>query len=436
MIKDKEHNEMIKIITKNVCPTMLAVTLAGLYSVIDGWFIGTLAGDVGLAAINFAWPITAIITSIGTGIGIGGSILFSCCIGKNEKKEAMLAYETTLSLLVLLGIVLFCILQLYPLFLSCVGAKGEVYKEASKYCQIIVYGCIFQVVGTGILPILRNINMQFQAMLSMSIGLVINIIIHYLTMMQYGLGIRGAAIGTVCAQFCVMIINSLILLKKSGLGIHFTYSKTLSKQILKNAITPFGISMAPSITLIFTNWQCIRYGGEAAVACYAVISYIMFPVQNVINSIGDGTQPLISFYYGADKKKELLQILKISKIILFVLGIIFTTTVIGASPLIGDAFGLSKEGLQYFSIGIKLSSLSFILVGFMKYRICYLNATMNTKQATIYTYLECIIINPIYLLVFPFVLNVEGIWMCSISTVVTMLLINYCIERADKSNKT
>ena len=54
---------------------MIAFTMSGMYSVVDGLFVGKAAGDTGLAAINIAWPIPAVITALGIGIGTGGSVL-------------------------------------------------------------------------------------------------------------------------------------------------------------------------------------------------------------------------------------------------------------------------------------------------------------------------------------------------------------------------
>ena len=71
---------------KYVIPSVLAFALSGVYAIVDGFFIGNSVGDIGLAAINIAYPITALIQSIGTGIGIGGSVELSVNIGKNDVK--------------------------------------------------------------------------------------------------------------------------------------------------------------------------------------------------------------------------------------------------------------------------------------------------------------------------------------------------------------
>ena len=94
-------------------------------------------------------------------------------------------------------------------------------------------------------------------------------------------------------------------------------------EILKIGISAFGLSLAPSIVLLFTNLQCLKYGGDAAVACYAVISYIVFPVQSMLMGIGDGTQPLMSFYSGAKKMEELRFVKKIASIAVVGMGAVF-----------------------------------------------------------------------------------------------------------------
>lgn len=62
---------MLKKVIKEAFPTVLAFTMSGMYSIVDGIFVGKAAGDTGLAAINIAWPIPALITALGIGIGTG-----------------------------------------------------------------------------------------------------------------------------------------------------------------------------------------------------------------------------------------------------------------------------------------------------------------------------------------------------------------------------
>ena len=53
-----------------VIPSVLAFALSGVYAIVDGFFVGNSIGDAGLAAINVAYPVTALLQALGTGIGM------------------------------------------------------------------------------------------------------------------------------------------------------------------------------------------------------------------------------------------------------------------------------------------------------------------------------------------------------------------------------
>ena len=71
-----------------IFPSMLSFLLTGIYSIVDGIFVGRAMGDPGLAAINIAWPLVALIISLGTGIGMGASVMVSLNNGAGDTKKA------------------------------------------------------------------------------------------------------------------------------------------------------------------------------------------------------------------------------------------------------------------------------------------------------------------------------------------------------------
>lgn len=427
---------MLKKILKDSLPTIVSLTLSGMYSVVDGIFIGRATGDTGLAAINIAWPITAVITALGSGIGAGGSVLISNYRGKQDLRESKKVGNNTLTLLILVGIGITAALLIgYPELLKVLGAQGEVYKEAQKYSEIIVKGSILQVLGTGMLPILRNMNMAISAMVSMTTGLLANIGVNYYLMFEKKMGIRGAAYGTVIAQGIVVCISMVLLCRQQKIG--FYLNKNISATTVKTGMTAFGMSIAPSVTLIFTNWQCLAYGGAQAVACYAVISYITFPVQYMLSGIGDGTQPLMSFYHGAGKKQEVEQIKRIAYVLAGIIGTTAAVLSIVLSPLIGGWFGLSSQSAGYFESGMKISAASFFLLGYVKFNTSYLNAVMQTRKAIFLTYAESFFVTPVLLYLLPIFAGIKGVWAALPVTAVCMLFIykQMHIEKYEKGTK-
>lgn len=431
---ERNKKSMFRRILKQALPTMIAFTMSGMYSVVDGLFVGKAAGDIGLAAINIAWPIPAVITALGVGIGTGGSVLYSNMMGKGDREGCRRMFNTTATLLVLAGILLslFLFLVKDPL-LQILGAEGEVLEEAQKYTGIIIAGGVLQVCGTGITPILRNMNLSFAAMISMVTGFAVNIGVNYYLMFPMGMGIRGAAWGTVTAQLVVLVISVAVLLKAYKEKARPALEGKLAAGICRSGVTAFGVSLAPTVALIFTNWQCLRYGGNAAVACYAVISYIVFPVQYLLTGIGDGVQPLLSYYNGAGKPAELAQVRKTARVGAGVLGVITMAAVFICTPHLARWFGLSDEAVVFFETGMRISALAFLVTGFVKFNLSYLNAVLKTKLAVILTFAESLIVSPAYLFLLPVAVGMSGIWISLPATAVTMLVIYGIINRKEMS---
>mgnify|MGYP001444847959 FL=1 len=415
---------LLRRIAQDCIPTVFSLLMSGLYGVMDGLFVGRAVGDTGLAAINIAWPIAAVITAVGIGIGSGGSVLYSNSNGKGEQERGEVVYHQTITLLFAAAMVLLIVLGFtYPAILSALGAKGDVYQKAVEYIKIIIFGAVFQVMGTGFIPMLRNRNLAFQAMVSMAAGMGVNGVLNYLLLFVVKIGIRGAAVGTIAAQFVVLVISSYLIYGRQKVHLKVVWQHKMIGEILKIGISAFGLSLAPSIVLLFTNLQCLKYGGDAAVACYAVISYIVFPVQSMLMGIGDGTQPLMSFYSGAKKMEELRFVKKIASIAVVGMGAVFFVIVILVSKYIPDVFGMQMDSQAYFGTGMAVSAVSFLFTGLAKFHISYLNATLQVKKAMQLIYGETIVVAPFLIFLLPYVFKINGIWLSLPGTQLIMLLI-------------
>ena len=88
-----------------VLPSLAAFALSGVYAVVDGFFVGNSIGDAGLAAINFAFPVTALLQAAGTGIGMGGAIRFAICGAQGDAEGERHYFSSALLLLLLCGAV-------------------------------------------------------------------------------------------------------------------------------------------------------------------------------------------------------------------------------------------------------------------------------------------------------------------------------------------
>ena len=185
----------------HVLPAMLAFLFSGLYTIVDGFFIGQNMGDVGLAAINIAFPLASVIQAVGTGIGMGAAVQIAICRGEGDLRRERRLLGNTIALLTVATLVLTAALMgLSRPILILFGAQGQVLTAGLSYIRIIGLGAIFQLLGTGLTPLIRNYGGNFTAMAAMIAGFMTNIILDALFVSAWGMGMAGAALATIIGQ--------------------------------------------------------------------------------------------------------------------------------------------------------------------------------------------------------------------------------------------
>ena len=286
---------------KFVIPSMIAFALSGVYAIVDGYFVGNAIGDAGLSAINIAYPIVAVQQAIGTGIGMGGAVYYSIYKAEGKLKKAESFIAVCWWLLVAASLVLTAAVYLSAhRLLLLLGAENMILNYAEEYIKVIALGTLLQILGTGLVPFMRNYGGAFWAMVAMSGGFITNIILDYLFVWVYEWGTEGAAGATIIGQGVTMTIAIIYALFKKSF-----FLKTTSKEICEACrsicrigLAPFALTLTPNISLMLINRFSASYGGEKSIATYACIAYIICIIYLILQGVGDGCQPLLSRCYG------------------------------------------------------------------------------------------------------------------------------------------
>ena len=383
-------------------PSVLSFTLSGIYSIVDGFFVGNSIGDMGLSAINIAYPIVAVIQASGTGIGMGGAIYYS--ISKAEQKDAQ-AKEFTAGALWLL-MISSIILTVSTFFLNSsllrlLGADGQLLSMGEEYIAVIAAGAALQVIGTGLVPFIRNHGGAFYAMVSMIAGFVTNIILDYVFVWILGQGVAGAAWATVIGQGVTMLTALVYLLRKKQFTLCISFSKTgkVWASIIKIGIAPFGLAMSPNISLMIINRFSAFYGGEKAIATYACIAYVICIIYLILQGVGDGSQPLLSRCYGERNWSELKFVRKSAYGFAFALSVAGCIVMYLTRGSLGALFGASHEVNREIAEIMPVFLISVPFVSVLRITTASFYATEKSAFSYILTFTE-----PLFMLVLMLVL--------------------------------
>ena len=395
-----------------VIPSVLAFALSGVYAIVDGFFIGNSIGDIGLSTINVAYPVVALMQAIGTGIGMGGAVVYSITGASGDQKKADLYAGGTGTFLLIASIVITALSYIFlDTVLALLGGEGDIFILGKKYLHIIIFGTVFQIFSTGVVPLIRNCNGSAFAMISMVPGFLTNILLDYLFVWVFQWGVTGAAAATVIGEGVTMAMGTVYLcMRKIPLfRFHIPGASSLFSRIVKIGLAPFGLTMTPNIALVLMNRRLILYGGEQAVACYACIAYALTIVYMFLQGVGDGSQPLMSKYYGAGEVKEFYGVRRMAYGLAEVLAIFSICVLFMGRFQIGLLFGASKAVLIETGNVISMFLVGVVFLAFTRITTSGFYASENNLFSYILVYAEPVLLF-VFLLVLPPIFGLQGVW--------------------------
>ena len=395
-------------------PSMLSQLLNSCFIIVDGFFIGRNLGDIGLAAINVAWPITAFIQAVSLGLGLGGAVRLSTALGRGDKEEAALARGNTLTALAAAGVAMSVGLWLAcPVILPLIGAKGELYAPALEYSRMICALALGQTINTGALPLLRGCHKTMQAMSFTVVGLLSNIFMDWLFIQAFQWGLAGAAVATGSAQILCALLAVPTLLAAQELPLRradFAPRWRMIRGIVQYGISPFGLSISTSVILLITNLQALHWGGTRGVAVYAVLSYVLGAVIPLVSGVGDGVQPLLSYARGAGEWGQLALLRRWGLSLAVGMAVLCSVlTWVGRSqlPLV---FGASPEATAEGAAAMWTLCIGYPFMAVVRFCSSYFCAVGDPVFSGILAYGEPLGTQPLMLLVLPLFLGLTGVW--------------------------
>ena len=331
------------LVLKVSVPFMFAQFVNVLYSIVDRIYVGNIpvTGADALAGVGVCAPIVTLLSSFGTLFGVGGSVLFSVRLGAGDEKGARKILANSFTMMILVAVVLTAAFLLTKdQLLNWFGASEVTFPYADTYMTIYTAGTVFALIAMGMNFFITAQGFPLLGMMTTLIGAVINIVLDPVFIFLFNLDVAGAAVATVIAQMssCAFVLGTLRRKKmRVPLGV-VRPDLSVGKQIVKIGFSPFLISATDSIIIIAMNAVLQYYGGaeygDTLVTAATIVQSYMLLITSPMLGITGGSQPLISFNYGADRPD------RIRKTFFWVLMLCFCFTAV--------MFLISRVMPQYF----------------------------------------------------------------------------------------
>ena len=381
MTTDLGKDKVPLLVLKLAVPSMIAQFVNVLYSTVDRMFIGNIKeiGNTALAGVGVCGPIVTLLTSFGTLIGLGGSILMAMRMGAGRKKQAENILAHSFLLLVLFSALLtFVFLLLKDRLLNWFGASAATFPYADSYMTIYTVGTFFALMAVGLNYFITCQGFPGVGMLTVIVGALTNILLDPVFIFGLHMNVAGAAVATVIAQFvsCAFAFRFLTGKKvpiKITLLRRKNFSPVILRRILALGISPFLILATDSVILIVLNTVLQTYGGaeegDLLITCATIVQSYMMLITGPMLGISSGTQAILSYNYGA---KSIARVRSAEKYILL-LCLSFTTVMFLVSRTIPEYFiriftkdpgqtDLCIWGIHIFTLMIVPLSFQYVFV--------------------------------------------------------------------------
>lgn len=360
-----ESETVGKLILKYSLPAIASSLVSSVYNIVDQIFVGNKIGELGNAATNVAFPLVMLVTTLAMTFGAGSSSSFSLYLGEREEKKARSVVGNGMSLMILGGVVIAVISEIFlsPL-LTAFGGRGQTLEYAVEYTRILALGFPLSVLGTGASMLIRADGSPKFAMISTVSGAVLNCILDPIFIFGLDMGMSGAALATIIGQFVsgVLIIAYFTRFKTFRLKPEdFIPKKRSVSQIFMLGVAAGANQLAVTAVQIAMNnvlgyyGDLSQYGRDIPLACVGIISKVSAVFNGVIFGISQSTQPILGYNYGArnydrvkDTFKRAVSIVTLVSLAAFLCFQIFPRQIIG---IFGEGDELYYEfALKYFHI--------------------------------------------------------------------------------------
>ncbi|MGC3994847.1 MAG: MATE family efflux transporter [Propionicimonas sp.] len=284
--------------------TTLSVGVYGIYALTNAWFVARGVGETALAAVNLVAPVLLLLGAVSTTVGVGGASLVSRSLGARRPQDAahaagnaFVVFWTTAVAVTVIGL-----WALDPL-LAILGATGDTLAYARPYATVIIAGAIF---STGFSALVRaEGRLRFSTLLWV-IPVLVQMTLDPLFIYGLGLGVTGAALGTVGGQMVSAGMAVWFFFLQRRRPYRITAADLRPRLGMIGALLGIGApsflaGLGATVLIVLINARLATntlVPAAVALAAFAVTARIQTFIAMPQTGITQGVQPVVGYNHG------------------------------------------------------------------------------------------------------------------------------------------
>ncbi len=370
-------------------PFLAANILQSLYGAVDLFVVGLFCSAESVAAVSTGTQVTQIVSSLISGLTLGSTILIGNFMGERDEESVKKTIGTTLTVFFFVAILITVLLLVFlePI-LHALRTPQESFSLTVEYVSICAAGCIFICGYNALSAILRGYGDSKRPMLFILIACILNIILDFLFVAVFSMGVAGTALATIISQ-AVSMICAIFYLKKRNFIFDFRLrsfkpSGRISLHLAKVGIPISFQELAVRISFLYITAVMNSIGVYSAAIVGIGAKYDVFAMLTA-TSLANALAAITAQNQGRGKLERARKSLWMS--LAFALVVAF-------------AFWLWAQLSPQSMIGVFTSDSAVIETGIPYFRSCsydyiavtlvfILNGYLNGRQKTFWTMVSC-----------------------------------------------
>lgn len=414
-IQLSEHFTYKKLI-KFTIPTIIMMIFTSIYGVVDGIFVSNFVGSDAFAAVNLIMPALMILGTVGFMFGTGGSALISKTIGEGDNKKANQYFSMLIYLLIIIGIIFtFAGIFLVEPVAKLLGANENMLAYCVTYGKTLICFLVPFMLQNSFQSFLIVAEKPTFGLIISIISGITNMVLDFLFMYVFKMGVLGAALATGISQTVGGIVPIIYFVRKNDSTLRLTKAKFEWKAFLKTCINGSSemlTNLSTSLVNMLFNMQLMKYAGSDGVVAYGIIMYVGFIFSGTYLGYSIGTAPIIGYHYGAGNTDELKSLLKRSLKLIFVTSLVMTALAEILAKMLASIFvSYNAELLEMTTNAIRLFAISYLISGFNIFSSSFFTALNNGVVSAVISFLRTLVFQVAMIFILPQIWGLNGIWL-------------------------
>lgn len=401
---------------KFAIPNVIMMITLSMYMIVDGMFISRFLGTTALSSANMIYPAICVEMAIAIMVATGGSAIIARELGEGKQKDAREHLSFLIVVEILIGLLIAIVGNVWiEEIVALLGASEVQFQDCVEYAQILFTFTPMFFLQTAFQTFLVTAGKPTLGLVVTLLAGVSNILLDYIFMGPFQMGIAGAAFATIIGYCIPAIIGLAYFFMAKDAPLHFIKLKVdwhILLHTCSNGSSEMVTNLANAATTFLFNFMFLRYYGEDGVASITIVLYFQYIFTALYFGYSNGIAPIISYKYGSNDRKQLQDIFKSSMLFLLVstfIGngvmhlwktqafLIFTTM---DSPV----YEITNQGFTFYS-------LAFLVMGFGIFASALFTALSDGKTSAIISISRTFIfiLGSIFLL--PYIFHEVGLWL-------------------------